>query len=120
MGRAALDTSRHTLSESKRRWTHVPRAQPACARCSPSGFIFPLPCFSSELGSETPWQLKWDTAASFPCLQGAKGNKATSGLSAIFVAAFEKRFLQLEHHLLSFKRAHQSAGGRGKVGLGRE
>lgn len=40
----------------------------------PARFIFFLPWFSSEPGSETPWQLNWDTAASFPCLQGAKGN----------------------------------------------
>lgn len=32
----------------------------------PANFLSSLPWFSSELGSETPWQLNWDTAA--PCL----------------------------------------------------
>lgn len=96
------------------------RTYPCVRGCVPARFIFFLPWFSLELGSETPWQLNWDTAASFPCLQGAKGNWETSGLSAIFVTAFEKHFLQMERHLFSFKRTHQSIGGRGKVVLGRE
>lgn len=103
--------------------TALAPASPCLRAQVPAGFLF-LPwcrrgasCCASGTGSETPRQLNWDRAASFPCLQGARGNQQPSGLSAIFVAAFEKCFLRRECHLLPFKRAHQSGGGWGKVVL---
>jgi len=124
VSRAALHTSGHKFPGCGRRRRRIPQGSrppiPVCAGpCACS-----LRCLSALVllgaGERNSLAAKLGHGSLLACLQGAKGNWETSGLSAIFVAAFEKRFLQVERQLLSFKGAHQSLGGQGKVVLGRE
>lgn len=89
--------SQNTFCERRRR---VPRGSHPLIPVSP-------PALFSSCPTSRSWEVKLpgsQTGTRQPPFLVYEEREETSGLSAIFVASFEKRFLQPERHLLFFSR----------------